>query len=397
MLKNSYLRALISRISSINLLFLAGMYVLAYVAVELVVQDPIRHYNFCVFLSLSGIYFSWFIGGRRTMFYVAFFNMFFVVTFSKLLWDQGMIVHSGLFLGRSFLTMYVLTLLLLFLMLLRKSPADVRLEKQKKTIEKAKQHRQNLEFIVASRKLKQDLLAQANMVKDELQLLEGAWKSNIHNIINDLPEVKERELYQQIILPFQENIIRHLRDLGSRLTFDLKPVLLSELFEFLTRKIKNNIKMDACRAEVEVEDQCWQESQKRVTVDKNKVWDIVLNVIRNSQAALELKQIEMLRMGKPRDFQPRIFVTFGQRDSRTELKIIDNGGGASPEHVEKLYREPVPSRKRGGKMPGQGTLFVKFFAERMGISVRAENTRKLGDDGLAVMIQTPLDMTEPSK
>jgi signal transduction histidine kinase len=251
--------------------------------------------------------------------------------------------------------------------------------------------------MVASRKLKQDLLAQANMVKDELQLLEGAWKSNIHNIINDLPEVKERELYQQIILPFQENIIRHLRDLGSRLTFDLKPVLLSELFEFLTRKIKNDVKMGACRAEVEVEDQCWQESRKRVIVDKNKVWDIVLNVIRNSQAALELKQIEMLRMGKPRDFQPRIFVTFGQRDSGAELKIIDNGGGASPEHVEKLYREPVPSRKRGGKMPGQGTLFVKFFAERMGISVRAENTRKLGDDGLAVMIQTPLDMTEPLK
>lgn len=397
MLKNSYLRALISRISSINLPFLAGIYVLAYVAVELVVQDPIRHYNFCVFLSLSGIYFSWFIGGRRTMFYVAFFNIFFVVTFSKLLWDQGIIVHSGLFLGRSFLTMYVLTLLLLFLMLLRKSPADVRLEKQKKAIEKAKQHRQNLEFMVASRKLKQDLLAQANMVKDELQLLEGAWKSNIHNIINDLPEVKERELYQQIILPFQENIIRHLRDLGSRLTFDLKPVLLSELFEFLTRKIKNDVKMGACRAEVEVEDQCWQESRKRVIVDKNKVWDIVLNVIRNSQAALELKQIEMLRMGKPRDFQPRIFVTFSQRDSHTELKITDNGGGASPEHVEKLYREPVPSRKRGGKMPGQGTLFVKFFSERMGISVRAENTRKLGDDGLAVMIQTPLDITEPLK
>lgn len=397
MLKNSYLRALISRISSINLPFLAGIYVLAYVAVELVVQDPIRHYNFCVFLSLSGIYFSWFIGGRRTMFYVAFFNIFFVVTFSKLLWDQGMIVHSGLFLGRSFLTMYVLTLLLLFLMLLRKSPADVRLEKQKKAIEKAKQHRQNLEFMVASRKLKQDLLAQANMVKDELQLLEGAWKSNIHNIINDLPEVKERELYQQIILPFQENIIRHLRDLGSRLTFDLKPVLLSELFEFLTRKIKNDVKMGACRAEVEVEDQCWQESRKRVIVDKNKVWDIVLNVIRNSQAALELKQIEMLRMGKPRDFQPRIFVTFSQRDFHTELKITDNGGGASPEHVEKLYREPVPSRKRGGKMPGQGTLFVKFFSERMGISVRAENTRKLGDDGLAVMIQTPLDITEPLK
>jgi signal transduction histidine kinase len=262
-------------------------------------------------------------------------------------------------------------------------------------IEKAKQHRQNLEFMVASRKLKQDLLAQANLVKDELQLLQGAWKSNIHSIINDLPDIKERELYRQIILPFQDNIIRHLRDLESGLTFDMKSVLLSELYEFLTLKIKNNLKMGTCGAGVVVEERGWQESRDQVLVDKSKVWDMVLNVLRNSQAALELKQIEMLRAGKPRDFQPRISVTFARRDSSAELEIIDNGGGASPEHVNSLYREPVPSRKRGGKTLGEGALFVKFFAERMGISVRAENTRKLGDDGLAVMIQTPLALIEP--
>ncbi len=392
---NKPFNILVAKLSSINLLFLAVLYVLAYLAVELLVQDPVRHYNFCVLLSVSGIYFSWFIGGRRAMYYVAFFNIFFLFIFSILLWDQGIIIYGGgLFLGRSFMTMYAFALVLLFVMLVKKSPADARLEKQNKVIEKAKQQRQNLEFMVASRKLKQDLLAQANMVRDELQLIEGAWKSNIHSIINDLPEVKERELYRQIILPFQENIIRHLRDLGTGLTFDLKPSPLSELFELLTLKIMDNKKMGAYGSGLKMQDQGWKESHELVLVDNNKFWDMVLNVLRNSQAALDLKRIEMLSRETPGDFRPQICVAFCRNDSGAELRIADNGGGVSSEMVGILYREPVPSRKRGGKSPGQGMLFVKFFAERMGINVKAENTRQLGDKGLAVVIQIPFRIQE---
>ncbi len=326
------------------------------------------------------------------MYYVAFFNIFFVAIFSKLLWNQGIIIHRGLFLGRSFLTMYVLALLLFLLTLLKKSPADLRQKKQKKAIEEARQYRQNLEYMVASRKLKQDLIAQANMVKDELQLIEGAWQSKIHDIINDLPTVKERELYDKIILPFQENIIRHLRDLESGLTFDLKAVCLSGLFDFFTGKIRNSKMMGSYGSGLEVKEQGWQGSTDRVLVDRNKVWDMLLNVLRNSQAALDLKQIEMLRSGgKREDFKPWICVSFSLSDFSAEIKIMDNAGGASPEHVGRLYREPVPSRKRNGKKPGQGTLFVKFFAERMGIRVWAENCRNMGEDGLEVIINIPVE------
>ena len=35
-----------------NLIVLAGVYITAFMAVDLMVEDPIRHYNFCVFLCL---------------------------------------------------------------------------------------------------------------------------------------------------------------------------------------------------------------------------------------------------------------------------------------------------------------------------------------------------------
>jgi len=372
---------------------LAALYVLAYLAIEIFVEDPIRYYNFCVLLSLSGIYFSWSLGGRRAMVYVAFFNIFFVFIFSKLLWNQGMIIYGpGLFVARSFLFMYILAIMLICVMLFRKSPADERREQQERAIAAARQHRESLEFMVASRKLKQDLVAQANQVKDELQLLEGAWQSKIHDIVNELPPVKERELYQQILLPYQDNIIRHLRDLELSLTFDPELIALPELGAFLRQKTEAALRPGAYGPLISVDERSWLASPRQVLVDKNKVWDMLLNVCRNSQAALDLKHIERLRNGQPDVFQARISVIYAQAEDCAVVRIADNGGGVPAVMADALYREPVPSRKRRGQGFGQGTLFVKFFAERMGIGVSAANTRELAEDGLAVEFKIPFDM-----
>jgi hypothetical protein len=380
-------------IAGIRLPALAAIYVVAYLAIEILVEDPIRYYNFCVLLSLSGIYFSWFLGGRRAMIYVAFFNVFFVFIFSKLLWNQGIIIYGpGLFLGRSFLSMYVLALVLLGVVFLKKSPADERVEQQEQAITRARQHQERLEFMVASRKLKQDLVAQANQVKDELQLLEGAWQSKIHDIINELPAVKEREIYQQILLPYQENIIRHLRDLELSLTFDPEPVALAELGVFLAQKFQAILRPGAYGPLITVDERNWLESSRRVVVDRNKVWDMLLNVCRNSQAALDLKHIERLRLGQHDRFQARLSVIFAQAADGATVRVVDNGGGVTAALAEALYREPVPSRKRRGEGFGQGTLFVKFFAERMGIVVSASNTHELGEEGLAVQFKIFVDM-----
>ncbi len=388
--------AALSRIRGLRLSLLAAIYVLAYMVVELMIVDPIRHYNFCVFLSLSGIYFSWLIGGKRTMMYVAFFNIFFVMVFSKILWDQGIIVYgSRLFFGRSFVAMYAIAVGLGFLMFFKTSPADALQEKQRRTIDEARQQKQNLEFMVASRKLKSDLLAQANLVKDELQLLEGTWKSKIHDIVNDLPPVKERELYKQVIRPFEENIIHHLRDLEDGLTFDLESIELADLCRFIAEKAARLYRSECARTAVSIEKAPAKAAGRGVLVDRNKVWDIVLNIFRNSQAALDFKRLDRLKAGGAQSFVPRIEIGFSVQGTCALITVTDNAGGVSSEVAHKLYQEPVLSRKRGNKKYGQGSLFVKFFAERMGITVEAHNTELAGEKGLRVDICLPLAGNTP--
>ena len=387
---NRAIAGIISKASNIKLRFLALMYILAYVYVEIYYPGAVRSYMFTVLLAISGIYFSWFMGGKHTMGYVAFFNIFIVFIFSKMLWSQNIVVTGQVFLARSFILMYVLTVIFIFFILLVTSPADRRQVKQKEAIEKERIQRQNLEFMVASRKIQEDLLAQANRVKDELQLLEGAWRSNIHNIINDLPSVKERELYEQILLPFQDNIIRHLRELELRLTFDVVHVSLSDLYGFIREKISST-EATKYGVDIEIVEQGWEKSGSKVYIDQNKIWDILHNLFRNSQSALDLKKIDMLRKHKSWSFEPRIRIVLSLQDKHADIRVIDNGGGAPEEHVDVLFKSPVPSRKRGFKKPGQGTLFVKFFAERMDIEVTAGNVTELDEKGLAVLMRIPVE------
>ncbi len=60
---------------------LAIFYVLAYVLFDLAVDSIVRQYIFCIVLVVSSLYFSWRIGGRETMTYVGFFNIFFAFIF----------------------------------------------------------------------------------------------------------------------------------------------------------------------------------------------------------------------------------------------------------------------------------------------------------------------------
>lgn len=388
-------RNLLRKSRELGLLFV--LYVLAYGGMELLVDTRIRYYIFCVLLALSAIFFSWLRGGRRVMSYVTFFVCFFLFVFSKLLWAETGVVYADLFLSRSFLVIYVLTAGLAALVLLRRSPADAQRLERDQAMAMEQSARRNLEFMVASSKLKRDLLAQANLVKDELQLLEGAWRSSVHDIVNDLTPSRERELHAKILEPFQEKIVNHLRDLEDKLTFETADVCLEELRAFLLDQLSRHGR----GLRVELDDAPWQGQTRLVRVDRNKLWDMLLNMLRNSQTALDFKRIEAMRApGRPTSrFIPRLHLSLGLAESFAEIRLADNGGGVGETVLPRLYSEAVPSRKRGTDetgtpRPGQGTLFVKFFAERMDIDIAATNTTELGNKGLAVALRLPLQPTD---
>ena len=374
-------------------------YILIYIGIDLFVENIIRHYIYCIVLVVSSIWFAWYTGGKETMLYVTFFNIFFAIIFSRLLYlSGGDFVAGHLFLGKSFLILYIVCLLFMAVMIKIKSPADKEKESKEQYILESQNKRRQLEFAVATQKLTNDLVTQANLVKDELQLLNGAWKSEIHSIINDLPKVKEQELYNQIVMPFQESIITHLRDLETRLSFSPEPISLAILHKSLTEALAQDTFSMEKRGRLVTTDNGWGEATNlEVVLDKHKIWEILLNLLRNSQTALELKQIRLLKEDRNAfaQFEPRIALRFDLTADQAHIQVEDNGGGAKQDDEDRLFKEPVPSVKRGGKVPGQGTIFVKFFGENMGMEIKAANTDALGEKGLCVTLSIPLSEQTP--
>jgi len=376
---------------------LAAFFVLAYVLFDLVADSVARHYIFCIFLVVSSLYFSWRVGGRETMSYVGFFNIFFAFIFSRLLYMTGNF-SSKLFLSRSFMTLYVVAIVFMFIMTKRKSPADREKINREKSIRDERQKRRQLELMVATEKLTDDMITQANMVKDELMVLQNSWKSQIHTIVNDLPKVKERELYNQIVTPFEESIISHLRDLEKRLSFKPQLIGLDELATNLTDRLENDQKHSRNRLDLHFNFENWMHRDEEILVDQHKTWEILINLIRNSQTAMELRQIEMIREGSDefKTFKPRLSIIADVQNTHARLRVTDTGGGVSDDSLQNLFKRAVPSAKRKGKAMGQGTVFIKFFGDNMGFDISAKNTETLGSKGLQVTILIPLGTFGPA-
>ncbi|MGE4556755.1 MAG: sensor histidine kinase [Desulfovibrionaceae bacterium] len=370
---------------------LAFCYIIMFLLMDAYIDSLNRYFIFTNLLVVSSLYFSWYLGGREAMLYVAFFNIFFAFIFSRFIYISN-IVSAPLFLSKSFVTLYLLTIGFMFYMLRKESPTDRRKRLRDQFIEQERQRRRQLELMVATQKVTSDAVRQANRVKDELLLLQNSWRSQIHSIVNDLPPVKERELFDQIVKPFQDDIIKHLRSLEQRLSFNPKSMALADLAGYLQTQMSRTQKFQRSKTKILVEDNGWKYSTKEVVVDADKTWEILLNLVRNAQSAVELRQIELLRQSPAafKAFKPIIRVELHLEGDYGVMDVTDTGGGLDESALEQLFHKPLPSAKRGRKAMGQGTIFIKFFGETMGFQLKAKNSAALGAPGLRVRVRIPL-------
>ncbi len=369
---------------------LAVAYVAAFILFDQMVDNINRYFIFCNLLIVSSLYFSWSLGGRETMLYVAFFNLFFAFVFARL-FAVSSVISTQLFTGKSFLVLYLVILVFMVIMMTKESPADIKRRKRDEGINAERRMRQQLELMVATQKLTDDVIRQANRVKDELLLLQSSWKSQIHSIVNDLSPVKEREFHESVVKPFQDDILRHLRGLEERLAFNPAPMAMNELHRWLQERLSQEQRFKSGRTRVVLRDAGWVNCSKKIVVDPGKTWEILLNLVRNSQTAIELRQIELIKQdpGALKAFQPLIEIVLDSNEIGAQILVRDAGGGVPLEHLVNLFKRPIPSKKRGGKAFGQGTIFVKFFGESMGFSFEARNTSLGGSSGLEVSIRIP--------
>lgn len=173
---------------------------------------------------------------------------------------------------------------------------------------------------------------------------------------------------------------------------------LDELAAKLTDRLEKDQKYSRARLDLQFDFEKWMIREEEVLVDQYKTWEILLNLIRNSQTAMELRQIDLLRQGSEefKTFKPRLAITADVQNNYARLRVADTGGGVSDDSLQDLFKRAVPSAKRNGKAMGQGTVFVKFFGDNMGFDISAKNTETLGSKGLEVTILIPLGTFGPA-
>lgn len=367
------------------------VYALGFIVFDHLVVNEQRYVLFAFGLVVSSLVFSWLLGGKAAFVYVTFFNLFFTFVYAKPLFEKGTL-YGSLFLSRSFIVIAVSFVVLMLVMALVQSPADRARSRLALETKEEKEKTRLLEFLVTERKITQDVVAQSNFAKDELLVLQGAWRSQIHNIINDLPESKENDLYRRVIEPFQEAILKHLKGLERKLTFEPVPMDLRNLSRMIKEEITSDLASLQERYELNVQLSGLNGFQgRRVQCDPYKLVEILRNLIKNAQKAIELRQIELMKgdFEAYRSFRPYLSIVLRGRDDGVALEVTDNGGGVHDDYLEKVFKEPIPSSKRGGY--GLGTTFVKFFAERMGFGIRGNNVVTEHGKGFRVILEMPLE------
>jgi nitrogen fixation/metabolism regulation signal transduction histidine kinase len=118
--------------------------------------------------------------------------------------------------------------------------------------------------------------------------------------------------------------------------------------------------------------------------------EIIRNLMKNSQKAIELLQVGLMKQdfGAYKLFRPYLAIVLAGEGDRLRLEVTDNGGGLPEEFLSRVFREPIPSSKK--TTYGLGTTFVKFFSDRMGFHVAGENVTTPHGRGFRVRVEIPL-------
>ena len=356
------------------------------VGIELISDNEVRSYILSIIAVIIGAFIAWYVGGLKVVQYTSIFSLITIALFTRQLWLAGVITSPQLFLAKSFVLIYLMILSMAYLFYRIKSPTDIKIIRDQKLLAEEKQHINNLEYTIANKKLTNDLLSEANLVKDELHIMEGNWKSVLHDITNDISSIEEKNIYEKIIRPYSDNIINHLRELEQRLSYEIIDQSIDELYAFIRGKILNNSKLQNTPIEFLVEGGEWKKSKGQISLDKNKLWDIVHNIINNSMTAIDLKRISRIRSKDTGSFSPAVSIHFEIQNNQPIIKIEDNGGGMEKNKLQKLYQEPILSQKRNNQSVGQGAMLIKFFAEKMSIKLTTSNIQNSQGKGLQTIL-----------
>ena len=219
-----------------------------------------------------------------------------------------------------------------------------------------------------------EILNPINIISMELQILQ-----TMENLSPEvLEELKVCMAQISSIVAIAENLKQFSRIPEKKtIMADINDVIAHVLTLYATQ-----LKIEGIETEVQ-----YQPDLPVVAVDREKIEQVILNLITNAVAAMEGKEIKVLRITTERE-------TMFENNDQLKTMIADTGMGIKSEHMSKIF-DPFFTTRGKGKGTGLGLSISYGIIHDHGGSIWAENN-ELGGASFYVRLPIKTDIEKKS-
>ncbi len=230
------------------------------------------------------------------------------------------------------------------------------LKKAQENLQAAREQLQQAEKLAALGRLSagvaHEILNPVNIISMELQLL----KAKGH-----LPQEAMKEF--NICMDQIERIVRITKDLkqSSRVSSNKKAMAdINDTIEHVLNLYASQLKIDTVETEVQ-----YQPDLPKISMDKEKMEQVILNLIANAVDAMEGKEKKLLRIRTALEKTP-------EDSDDLKITVADNGTGILGEHMSIIF-DPFFTTKDPGKGTGLGLAISYSIIHDHGGMIWADN------------------------
>lgn len=243
--------------------------------------------------------------------------------------------------------------------------------------------------------------------KQDLQKMEFEWQPMMEKLIKDIIhkdknewvqvglEGIDKKIYEEIIIPFKEQVLNNLKKLPEIIDIKLMEYTLGQVIDSLEQAVPLTFARDKGLTYAfnysEIKD-----NQRSMCCSTNlsRLNSIVFNLLANANQATIRKKDAMREKGLSYNRMVRLNVEIVERIETSYfcISVCDNGGGFEDEKLNSIYKIPViSSDKSSGERLGEGTMYIAFFVKYMCGEIEAKNYEiKEGFIGAETSILLPI-------
>lgn len=218
-----------------------------------------------------------------------------------------------------------------------------------------------------------EILNPVNIISLELQILQNMEK--LPSAILEELKICMDQINRIVIIT--DNLKEFSRIPKRKMTI----TKISTVIDYVINLCATQLKIEGIRAEVH-----YQKELPAIYMDKEKMEQVIMNLISNAMAFMEGKEKKVLRITVQKETLPG-------RNDQLKIMIADTGTGIKTENMSKIF-EPFFTTKKPGKGTGLGLSISYGIIHDHGGMIWAENNIW---GGASFYIRLPIDMDHNEK